>query len=256
MKRPSRRSARIGDDDVEEGALLRAATCKSDHDHDVIPDLRVIAAPGERRPAIKATAHLRRTPRRCPRTVAETALMPSSEMPCVRPSTAADVPTRSPRIYAWNVLHGTRHVRARAARRGRDGAPPRRRARQGPALAGARKRRPVPAMPTPARSARGRPTASASRTRSTWRRRAPARASAGCCWPSCSPAARPRGARQMLAVIGDSANAGVDRRAPRLGFEPAGMMHARGLEVRALARRRADAAGPRARATRPRRPAA
>src|SRR6185295_9931524 len=26
--------ARIGDDDVEEGALLRAATCKPDHDHD------------------------------------------------------------------------------------------------------------------------------------------------------------------------------------------------------------------------------
>src|SRR5678815_5260073 len=34
---PVATQARIGDDDVEEGALLRAATCKPDHDHGGIP---------------------------------------------------------------------------------------------------------------------------------------------------------------------------------------------------------------------------
>ena len=33
-------------------------------------------------------------------------------------------------------------------------------------------------------------------------------ASAACCWPNCWRTARRAGARQMLAVIGDSANAG------------------------------------------------
>ena len=36
------------------------------------------------------------------------------------------------------------------------------------------------------------------------------------------------GARQMLAVIGDSANAGVDRRAPRARLRPAGTLAAAG----------------------------
>ena len=71
---------------------------------------------------------------------------------------------------------------------------------------------------------------------------APAAASAGCSWPSCSPAAKPAGARQMLAVIGDSANAGVDRRAPRARLRARRHDRARRLEVRPLARRRADAA--------------
>ena len=36
-----------------------------------------------------------------------------------------------------------------------------------------------------------------------------------CCWPSCWRSCEAPGARQMLAVIGDSANARLDRRAPR-----------------------------------------
>ena len=55
------------------------------------------------------------------------------------------------------------------------------------------------------------------------------------------------GARQMLAVIGDSANAALDRRAP--GARVHARRHAarRRLEVRPLARRRPDAAKPRRR---------
>ena len=53
------------------------------------------------------------------------------------------------------------------------------------------------------------------------------------------------GARQMLAVIGDSANAGSIGVHRALGFEHTGILRCGRLEVRALARRGADAEGAR-----------
>ena len=49
-------------------------------------------------------------------------------------------------------------------------------------------------------------------------------------------------ARQMIAVIGDSANASSIRLHAAAGFAHAGLLSTVGLEVRSLARRRADAA--------------
>ena len=135
----------------------------------------------------------------------------------IRPSTAADVARHHAGSTPGTCCTAPGTFELDAARPGRDGAPPRRRPRQGPALAGARaRRRRAPATPTPA-TFRPRPAYRFCLEDSVYL--APDAHRPGLrparCWPSCSPAARQRGARQMLAVIGDSANVGVDRRAPR-----------------------------------------
>jgi L-amino acid N-acyltransferase YncA len=110
----------------------------------------------------------------------------------IRPSTAVDIDAVT-RIYAWNVLHGSGTFeieppdRLEIERRRADVL-----AKGWPwlvlesagAVAGY-------AYASPFRPRR--PTASASRTRSTWPRKASAAASGGSSWPSSSPAARQPG---------------------------------------------------------------
>ena len=146
----------------------------------------------------------------------------------IRPSTAADLAAITA-IYGWNVLHGTGTFELDAARRGRDGAPPRRRAGQGPALAGGRaRRRRCWATPTPTTSGRAGPTASASRTRSTCADDARGQGLGRLLLAELLARCEAAGARQMLAVIGDSANAGSIGVHRALGFEHVGVLQAAG----------------------------
>ena len=107
----------------------------------------------------------------------------------------------------------------------------------------------------PTSSGRARPTASASRTRSTSRRDARGQGLGRLLLAELLARCEAAGVRQLLAVIGDSANARLDRRAPRARLRAASACSRPRLEVRPLARRRADGEEPRSGATAtPRRP--
>ena len=96
-------------------------------------------------------------------------------------------------------------------------------------------------MPMPALIAPGRPTTGASKIRSTSRRNFTARASAGFCSARLI-ANGARGFRQMIAVIGDSAQTARSRCTPPCGFRPDRHAAIRRLQARPLARHGADAA--------------
>ena len=83
-------------------------------------------------------------------------------------------------------------------------------------------------MPTPVLSGHARPIASVSRTRSICGPTHRGVASVGCCWPNWWRAAQAAGARQMLAVIGDSANLGSIGVHRVLGFERCGLLESVG----------------------------
>jgi L-amino acid N-acyltransferase YncA len=123
----------------------------------------------------------------------------------LRPATAADLPAISA-IYAHHVLNGLasfetdapslQEMTQRFETITGNGYPTWRR----------RSMDACSATRTPAPTARGWRIATRSRTRSTSHRRRSAAASAARCWRAWSASARARGYRQMLAVIGDSAN--------------------------------------------------
>ena len=123
----------------------------------------------------------------------------------IRPATPADIPAIT-RIYAHAVRHGTASFEleppdeAEMTRRQRallDGGYPYLVAE----IDGAVDR----ATPMRGPTGRGRPIASASRTRSTSRRTRIAAASAACCSIALIAECETRGYRLMIAVIGDSA---------------------------------------------------
>ncbi len=161
----------------------------------------------------------------------------------IRPSTAADVDAVT-RIYAWNVLHGSGTFEIE---------PPDR-------LEIERRRADVLAKGLPwlvlesAGTVAGYAYASPFRPRPAYRfcvedsvYLAPESVGRGfgrLLLAELVARCEAAGARQMLAVIGDSANDGVDRRASRPRLRSRRHAPRRGLEVRSLARRRAHAEGP------------
>ena len=97
-------------------------------------------------------------------------------------------------------------------------------------------------LPMPRRTGPGRRIASRSRTRSTC---APMRMAAGvgrALLAELIDESARIGARQMVAVIGDSGQRSIDPPARRARLPPGGRALERGQQVRALARRRPDAA--------------
>jgi L-amino acid N-acyltransferase YncA len=209
---PVAAQARIGNDDVEEGALFRTAAGKPDHDHDEILWCRDTS---REKPRIINSRH---------------GIVPSnhdvSEL-LIRPSRADDLDAVTS-IYAWNVVHGTGTFeieapdRAEMERRRADvlakGLPwiVLERTDQVVGYAYANQFRPRPAYRfcledsvylAPDAVGRG------------FGRLLLAELLARC---------EAAGARQMLAVIGDSANAGSIGVHRALGFAPVGTMKAAG----------------------------
>ena len=180
--------------------------------------------------------------------------IPATNVPAVEPYPVADPPVRrrpimgavARHLRATHVTAGHRHLRDGGARRGGDGAPARRGAsprgcrgwwpsRTALRCCGYRVRRPLSdARPAYRFCVADSGLRGPRRPRS---RRRPAG-----CWPNCWRAAQALGARQMLAVIGDSANTGSIGVHRALGFERMRRAGGGRLEVRSLARRGADAA--------------
>jgi L-amino acid N-acyltransferase YncA len=154
------------------------------------------------------------------------------------PSTDSDIPAITA-IYAHHVLHGTGTfeidppTEADMATRRADVL-----ARGLPWLV-AEKEGQVWALPMPTGSSHARPTASRPRTRFMWPTAHAAWAWAASCW-QLALQAEAAGVRKLLAVIGDSANAGSIGLHRALGFTDVAHPAVDGLEVRRLARHRAD----------------
>ena len=148
----------------------------------------------------------------------------------LRTATAADIAAIT-RIYAHAVAHGTASFEleppdeAEMARRQQRAA--------GAGLSLYRRRdwpAPSSATPMPGRTAPGGPIAGASRIRSTSRRNCTAAASAGCCSTRLIAEAEARGFRQMIAVIGDSANTASIELHPAVGFRLIGTFQSIGFK--------------------------
>ena len=174
-------------------------------------------------------------------------------MPLIRPSRDEDLAAITA-IYAHHVLHGTGTFETDAAQRGRHDGPPRRRAvpRACPTWWPRTAAR-CSALPTATGSSRARPTAFRWKTRSTWHPSAHGKGLGRALLTELLARCERAGIRKVMAVIGDSANAGSVGVHRALGFTQVGVVAVLRLEVRPLARHRdhAEDAGRRRHARRP-----
>ena len=155
----------------------------------------------------------------------------TSQMPIpIRPAEPRDIPAIT-RIYAHAVRHGTASFEldppdeAEIARRYTRAA-----LTAAFRISWRRSTARSPDTPMPAPIARGRRIASPSRIRSTSIRRCSAAASAARCWSGCWSESEARGFRQMIAVIGNSAQTASIELHEALGFRMVGTFEAVGFK--------------------------